>query len=95
MMLHFQEHITAYQQTECFLHGNHGKCPGGFHTNIFVVGEGCAGLVSLWLPYREELLMQDVLVCKQCIVQWWKSSLKKHFVAVYSVGVVHDPLSKE
>lgn len=49
---------------------NHGKCPGGFCSNTSGIGEGCAGFVSLWLPYREKLLMQDVLVCKQSVMQW-------------------------
>lgn len=70
MMLHFQEQIAAYQQTEFFLHGNHGKSPGGFCTNTFGVSEGCAGLVSLVAMQRGILLMQDVLVCKQSIMQW-------------------------
>jgi len=74
---------------------NHGKCPGGFHMNVFGKGEGCVGLVSLRLPYREDLLMWEVLLCKQSTIQWWKSSFKKHFDTGYSVGAVRDPPSKE
>lgn len=37
----------------------------------------------------------EVMVCKPSTIQWGKSSLKKHFDRVYSVGVVHDPLGKE
>lgn len=37
----------------------------------------------------------EVLVCKRSTIQWEKSSFKKHFDRLYSVGVVHDPLGME